>query len=417
MEMTFDDQLKQAFETLSDRLRAELDRQVAGVMDELSAAARSDVQRAVDTAREAATRDAAGVLDSAVAEARQQAHAEAKAEGREQGVREGLEEGRRQGIEDGRQQGIAEGREQGLAEGREQGLAEGREQGLAEGRERGLAEGREQGLVQGRQQGIQEGRQQAEEEGRAAIAAAVAAAQAERPAPLQTGGSERLAGAVGMIGRARSLSEVLDALRNCAAREAAHADVWLVRGGQLRKWRAAADEPALPVEHAATIGDAIRSASAVVAGREVAVPIVMAGEVVAVVAASGSDVTSANAAAIDVLTRYAARCLEAMTAFKTARAVSGGAAGGHSDAADEEDASARRYARLLVSEIKLYHEPAVIEGRRDRDLAARLGGEIARARALYEERVPPHVRRRADHFRDELVRTLANGDASLLQLS
>jgi hypothetical protein len=384
MEMTFDDQLKRTFETLSDRLRAELDRQIAAVTDELSAAARSDVQRAADEAREAASRDASGALDSAVAEARQEAHAAGKAEGRAEGVREGFEEGR--------------------------------QQGLAEGREQGLAKGRDQGLAEGREQGIQDGRQQAEEESRGAIAAAVAAAQAERPAALETG-SERLAGAVGTIGRARSLSEVLDALRNCAAREAAHADVWLVRGGELRKWRAAADEPARAVEEAATIGDAIRSASAVVAGREVAVPIVLAGEVVAVVAASGADGRSANAAAIDVLTRYAARCLEAMTAFKTARAVSGGAAGGHGEAADEEDASARRYARLLVSEIKLYHEPAVIEGRRDRDLAMRLGGEIARARALYEERVPPHVRRRADYFRDELVRTLANGDASLLQLS
>jgi len=389
MEMTFDDQLKRTFETLSDRLRAELDRQVAAVMDELSAAARSDAQRAADDAREAASRDAAGALDSAVADARRQAHEAGKAEGREEGLREGIEEGRRQGREEGRQDGLAEGREQGLTEGREQGLAEGRQQG----------------------------RQQAEEESRGAIAAAVAAAQAERPAPVDTGGSERLAGAVAAIGRARSLSEVLDALRNCAAREAAHVEVWLVRGGELRKWRAAADEPGLSVEQAPTIGDAIRSASAVLAGREIAVPIVMAAEVVAVVAASGSDVTSANAAAIDVLTRYAARSLEAMTAFKTARAVADRGAGSQDAAAAEEDASARRYARLLVSEIKLYHEPAVIEGRRDRDLAARLGGEIARARALYEERVPAHVRRRADHFRDELVRTLANGDASLLQLS
>ena len=393
MEMTFDDQLKRTFETLSDRLHAELDRQVAAVMDELSASARSDVQRAADEAREAASRDAAGALDSAIAEARQQAHEAGKAEGHEDGVREGIEEGRRQGREEGRQEGLAQGREQGLAEGREQGLAE------------------------GRQQGIHDGRQQAEEESRGAIAAAVAAAQAERPASVDNGGSERLAGAVATIGRGRSLSEVLDALRNCAKREAAHAEVWLVRGGELRKWRGAAEEPPLAVEQASTIGDAIRSASAVVAGREVAVPIVLAGEVVAVVAASGSDVTSANAAAIDVLTRYAARSLEAMTAFKTARVVADRGAGGHDAAAAEEDASARRYARLLVSEIKLYHEPAVIEGRRDRDLAARLGGEIARARALYEERVPPHVRRRADHFRDELVRTLADGDASLLQLS
>ena len=86
------------------------------------------------------------------------------------------------------------------------------------------------------------------------------------------------------------------------------------------------------------------------------------------------------------------------------------------DEASEEDTSARRYARLLVSEIKLYHESAVIDGRRDRDLAARLGGEITRARVMYEQRVPPHVRERADYFQDELVKTLANGDASLLEV-
>jgi hypothetical protein len=67
-----------------------------------------------------------------------------------------------------------------------------------------------------------------------------------------------------------------------------------------------------------------------------------------------------------------------------------------------------------VSEIKLYHEAALVDGRRDRDLASRLGGEIARARAMYEQRVSPHVRARTDYFHDELVRTLANGDAGLL---
>jgi hypothetical protein len=36
---------------------------------------------------------------------------------------------------------------------------------------------------------------------------------------------------------------------------------------------------------------------------------------------------------------------------------------------------------------------------------------------LYEQRVPSAVRNRSDYFRDELVKTLANGDASLLQLS
>jgi hypothetical protein len=70
---------------------------------------------------------------------------------------------------------------------------------------------------------------------------------------------------------------------------------------------------------------------------------------------------------------------------------------------------------LLVSEIKLYHEPEVAAGRRERDLAVRLGGEIAHARALYEQRVPRETRAAADFFHQELVRTLADGDEALLK--
>ncbi len=67
-----------------------------------------------------------------------------------------------------------------------------------------------------------------------------------------------------------------------------------------------------------------------------------------------------------------------------------------------------------MSEIKLYHEADVLAGRRERDLATRLGGEIARSRALYEQRVPAQVRAGVDYFREELVRTLAEGDEELL---
>jgi hypothetical protein len=81
---------------------------------------------------------------------------------------------------------------------------------------------------------------------------------------------------------------------------------------------------------------------------------------------------------------------------------------------DDDDDAARRYARLLVSEIKLYHESAVTAGRRDRNLLERLRNEIDRARRLYGERVPAAVLARTDYFDQELVRTLANGDASLL---
>ena len=69
---------------------------------------------------------------------------------------------------------------------------------------------------------------------------------------------------------------------------------------------------------------------------------------------------------------------------------------------------------LDIGEIKMYHETEVAAGRRDGDLATRLGGEIERARSLYEQRVPQHVRLRTDFFQAELVRTLADGDARLL---
>ena len=69
--------------------------------------------------------------------------------------------------------------------------------------------------------------------------------------------------------------------------------------------------------------------------------------------------------------------------------------------------SARRFARLLLSEIKLYHEPAVDEGRRSHNLLTRLAPEIERARAAYDARVPVSLRTRAELFHQELVATLA----------
>ncbi len=75
---------------------------------------------------------------------------------------------------------------------------------------------------------------------------------------------------------------------------------------------------------------------------------------------------------------------------------------------------ARRFARLLVSEIKLYNAAKVNEGRRNFDLYARLKDEIDRSRKVYDKRVSPAVAARFDYFYDELVQTLAEGDPSKL---
>ena len=84
---------------------------------------------------------------------------------------------------------------------------------------------------------------------------------------------------------------------------------------------------------------------------------------------------------------------------------------------DEEErahSDARRFARLLVSEIKLYNEQKVAEGRRGGDLYDRLKEDIDRSRQMYEKRVTPSVSAKFDYFYDELVGTLAEGDAEKL---
>lgn len=75
---------------------------------------------------------------------------------------------------------------------------------------------------------------------------------------------------------------------------------------------------------------------------------------------------------------------------------------------------ARRFARLLVSEIKLYNEPKVKEGRSNGDLYERLREDIDRSRQMYDKRVAPPVAARHDYFHQELVNMLAEGDPAKL---
>ena len=75
---------------------------------------------------------------------------------------------------------------------------------------------------------------------------------------------------------------------------------------------------------------------------------------------------------------------------------------------------ARRFARLLISEIKLYNEQKVTEGRAEHDLYDRLREYIDRSREMYDKRVKAEVASRYDYFHGELVNTLAEGDVSKL---
>jgi hypothetical protein len=76
--------------------------------------------------------------------------------------------------------------------------------------------------------------------------------------------------------------------------------------------------------------------------------------------------------------------------------------------------AAERYARLVVSEIKLYNEAAIRIARHRKDIRTRLRAEIDRARRMYDERVAATVPQRDQIFELELVRVLADGQPDLL---
>ena len=65
---------------------------------------------------------------------------------------------------------------------------------------------------------------------------------------------------------------------------------------------------------------------------------------------------------------------------------------------DDRREEARRFAKLLVSEIKLYNEKAVLDGRAHGDLYDRLKEDIDRSRQMYDERIPEDVRANTNFF-------------------
>jgi len=75
---------------------------------------------------------------------------------------------------------------------------------------------------------------------------------------------------------------------------------------------------------------------------------------------------------------------------------------------------ARRFAKLLVDEIKLYNQAKVTEGKQNRDLYKLLREDIEKSRATYDKRYGSTPVARAKYFDSEVVRTLADNDRSLM---
>lgn len=445
--------LDTAVDALTRRVHDELNRHVRAAFDELVARSRAETE----TARQAAQAAAAAEVAAAVEEKTKEMEAKI-AESREEtarAVREalaGAEQATQMTIEAAEQAGRARIKEmeqtlrqqveaaerdarKDLESAKESHRARLEELQLSARNELDAERESARQRVKDVEAAAREQMQAMEEEARQRLEVAVSAATTAARADLRsTDGApgERLLDATRALDRARSLTEILDTLVGCAGREAKAAAVLLVRGPYIRCWRAigfgaldgAAGSIDVPFDAAGIIARASQNNTLVIGGpapsfapdskSPVAIPLAISGTVVAVLFADQGSLFS-----LEMITRHAARALESMTAFKSARALAAGAVsvpGGSAEPVDE-DVAAKRYARLLIAEIRLYHEAAVAAGRRERNLSSRLGGEIARARVLYEQRVPKHIRQRADHFRDELVRTLADGDAALVDAS
>ncbi|MGE0042596.1 MAG: GAF domain-containing protein [Vicinamibacterales bacterium] len=434
--MSLDDRTRQSLDTALEGLRDRLTAELSAAESERAAAAAEERAAAIEAAREAARReaDAEVARRTAEAEARLQATldtalATARAEERQASaaeVRRIVEAETRQHLDE----------ELAAAEQRLQAV-------LADAEARAAAQVRESVTV---------------------------AKVEERESELA--GVTRLLESIRGLDGATSLSEVLDALGQAVSRETARSAVVVLKGDRVVGWRLAGFGPRdpqpksvdMPLDKAGVIGLAVGAARPVTSRDSLtaaagpgfahlpedrmglAVPVIVGGRVVAVVYGDsvaegprGYQAPSGWPEVLEILARHAARCLEALTAQKALSSPSprfwvspaAGRAGDDAPAAPapvpeppaglarraegtgSEDA-ARRLARLLLSEIRLYNGPAVDEGRERKNLLSRLAPELERARQAYDATVPASLGTRAELFQQELIQTLAGGDGSLL---
>ena len=75
---------------------------------------------------------------------------------------------------------------------------------------------------------------------------------------------------------------------------------------------------------------------------------------------------------------------------------------------------AQRFARLLMDEVKLYNQAKVAEGRKSKDLYDRLKEDIDKSRNTYNKRYGNTAAASADYFSQEVIRSLAEDDVTLL---
>jgi hypothetical protein len=172
-------------------------------------------------------------------------------------------------------------------------------------------------------------------------------------------------------------------------------------------------------------------------GQCLVLPLVVKDKVAAMIYADAGTVPGGtlDSSGLQALTRFAAIWLElaalrkaggaspteevAQTQPAAAMAVSAPTSATTAAGSEEDELhkKARRFAKLLVEEIKLYNQPRVEEGRQHKDLYERLKVDIEKSRSTYDKRYAESAVASADYFTQELIRILADNDASLMGAS
>jgi hypothetical protein len=279
---------------------------------------------------------------------------------------------------------------------------------------------------------------------------AVAELESLAPAPGSSP-TDILNSAVASIQEATSQAEILRHLLEGEARFAGRVALFVVKGGAIQGWQgigfqdndavkkialntsgplmSRAMQSRMPAGGSAADFDSgfVEAVSAPGEDRCLVLPLVVKEKVAALIYADAGTTPGGalDWSALNVLTRWAALWLE-LTALRKAGAVA--PEEGHAQAAAAASASvapaaaddsdlhrkAKRFAKLLVEEIKLYNQPKVVEGKSNRDLYERLREDIEKSRATYQKRYGETPAAGADYFNQELVRILADNDPALM---
>ena len=86
------------------------------------------------------------------------------------------------------------------------------------------------------------------------------------------------------------------------------------------------------------------------------------------------------------------------------------------DEADPEAVEkARRFARIIVSDVALYNQEAVIEGLRNGTFYEVLKADISEGRDLYEGRVPSVIRAKQDYFQEAFDNFIASAQKKIVR--